>query len=89
MAIRIHSDPPDPTQVMVTVGHPHGDVEVSLDDWITNGPGPRDLVDVVSMRTRAGEPLPLSDLPLRYRNNFLARRLRALKLLSDPWQANG
>ncbi len=83
--MQIHSDLPDSSDLVVTVAHPFGDVEVALDEWIKRGPGGRNLMDVSRLRTTKGEELPLRLLPLRYRNSRPARVLRRLGLLTDPW----
>jgi hypothetical protein len=71
--------------IVVTVEHPGGPVDVSLREWMTTGPGPRDLVDVSAARGPDGRPCRLSVVPLRYRNNRRARLLRRLGLLDNPW----
>ncbi|MEO3750345.1 hypothetical protein [Streptomyces sp. B6B3] len=77
---------PDPDDVLVVLAHPHGDVEVPLADWTRTGPGPRPLVRPVAARSRAtGEPLPLSVIPLPYRNDDESRRAIADGLIDDPW----
>ncbi len=59
----------DPDDLMVTVEHPMGTVEVPLSKWIARGPGPRRLLRPTAVRSRAtGEALPLSVIPERYRN---------------------
>ena len=79
---------PDYSDILVTVAHPFGDVEVPLDTWIARGPGPRPLVRPVSARSKgSGERLPLSVIPLQYRNNGLSRTLIAMGLLRDPWHS--
>ena len=77
---------PDPQDLLLTVQHPFGDLEVSLAEWIARGPGPRPLVRPVAVRSRAtGEPLPLTVIPLRYRNDEESRRLIAEGALESPW----
>jgi len=72
---------------MVVLEHPHGKIEVSLEEWISIGPGARPLVrPVEAKRKGSGEPLPLSVIPLRCRNNGLSRTLIALGVLKDPWK---
>ena len=76
----------DPQDLILTVQHPFGDLEVSLADWIARGPGPRPLVRPVAVRSRStGEPLPLTTIPLRYRNDEESRRLIAEGVLESPW----
>jgi hypothetical protein len=79
---------PDYSDIMVTVAHPFGDVEVPLEMWIAQGPGPRPLVRPVSARSkRSGQKLSLSVIPLQYRNNGVSRALIAMGLLRDPWRS--
>jgi hypothetical protein len=55
--------PIDPEDILVVVGHPHGDVEVPLTQWIETGPGPRPFVQLRSARRRStGEPVPLDQI---------------------------
>ncbi|HEU0239565.1 MAG TPA: hypothetical protein VFR11_09855 [Micromonosporaceae bacterium] len=78
--------PIDLNDILVTIGHPYRDIEVPLPTWIARGPGPRPLVRPMSARSRTtGKPLPLSVIPLRYRNNGQSRRLIRDGLLDDPW----
>jgi hypothetical protein len=50
----------NPDDILVTVAHPHGDIEVPLAEWIRRGPGPRPLVRLASARRRStGESVPL------------------------------
>jgi hypothetical protein len=76
----------DPDDTLVVIGHPYGDVEVPLAVWIATGPGPRPGVRPIRARSRStGQPLPLSVIPLRYRNNWLSRLAIRHGLLDDPW----
>jgi hypothetical protein len=76
----------DPNDVLVVVAHPYANIEVPLAVWIERGPGPRPLVRPVSARSRStGESLPLSVIPLRYRNDEESRRAIRLGLIEDPW----
>jgi len=78
---------PNQSDIMVVLEHPHGNVEVSLEEWISIGPGARPLVRPVEAKKKdSGESLPLSVIPLRYRNNRLSRALIALGVLNDPWK---
>ena len=53
----------DPEDVLVTIAHPHGDLEVPLTEWIRRGPGPRPLLQLTSARRRStGESIPLTDI---------------------------
>jgi hypothetical protein len=76
----------DPDDVLLVITHPFGDVEVPLADWIATGPGPRRFVRPVRAYSRStGSRLPLSVIPLRYRNDEESRRAIADGLLDDPW----
>ncbi|MGP3970502.1 hypothetical protein [Streptomyces sp. 6N223] len=75
-----------PDDILVVIGHPFGDVVVPLGHWIATGPGPRPYVRPLSARSRAtGEPLPLSIIPLRYRNDEEARQAIRDGRVEDPW----
>jgi len=72
--------------VLVTVAHPWGDVEVPLEDWIRIGPGPRPYVAIVAARRRStGESVAMDEIPLEYHNNPEARRRQRQGLLPCPW----
>lgn len=72
--------------IVVIIDHPHGRLEIPLQEWIEQGPGPRDLLRPIAARSaETGEPLPLTVIPRRYRNSFLTRSLVRMKLLKKPW----
>jgi hypothetical protein len=72
--------------VLVTLDHPFGLVEVPLRQWMATGPGPRPLVRPVSARSRStGDVLPLTVIPLAYRNDDTSRALIAAADLESPW----
>lgn len=74
-------------EIAVIVAHPQGDIETSLETWMRNGPGTRKFVTVTRVFCKdTGEELPLSTIPLRYRNNTLSRRLIEAGILEDPWK---
>lgn len=77
--------PEDYDDVIVTVAHPAGNVDVALRQWIETGPGPRPFVTIIAARWRTGEPIPLEAVPLQYRNSEESRRLQRLGLLPAPW----
>jgi hypothetical protein len=77
--------PADFVDVIVTVAHSWGDIEVPLPVWIENGPGQRPLVTISKARRRDGSPVPLEEIPLQYRNTVESRRLQRLGLLASPW----
>lgn len=79
----------DPEDIIVVIGHPFGDAETTLAHWIAVGPGPRPFVRPVSARRRStGEPLPLSAIPFRYRNDEESRAAIRRGLIVDPWPAS-
>jgi hypothetical protein len=72
--------------ILVVIGHPAGEVEVPLAVWMATGPGPRPYVRPVRARSRStGRPLPLTVIPLRYRNDEQSRRAIHDGLIEDPW----
>jgi hypothetical protein len=76
----------DPSDVLVTVGHPFGKVEVPLTEWMATGPGPRSLVRPIAARSRhTGDSLPLAVIPLEYRNDETSRRPIAEGNIKSPW----
>jgi hypothetical protein len=78
------------SDIIVILGHPHGDLEVTLNEWILKGPGERDLLRPMAAKNKnTGEQLPLNVIPFVYRNSFLSRALIALKVFSDPWKNDG
>lgn len=75
----------DDSELIVTIDHPMGAVEVTLREWIARGPGPRGLVRPVAVRRAAGEELPLSVIPVEYRNDEESRRMIADGVIENPW----
>lgn len=78
---------PDLRHIHVRISHPSGELSVPLAEWMRRGPGPRRLLrphSVVDART--GHPLPLSVIPLRYRNTPWSRLLCKLGVLPHPWR---
>ena len=83
-------DLPDVSDVIVMIGHPFGDVEVPLTQWMASGPGRRPLVRPIAARSRlTGEKLPLTVIPLAYRNDEESRDLIAQGLIDSPWPQTG
>lgn len=77
------ADPP--RQIEVLLRHPHGDVWVPLEEWMRTGPGPRPGLRPHAARDKdTKRPLPTSVIPLAYRNTWLSRALKRLRLVS-PW----
>ena len=76
----------DPEDVLLTVDHPFGRVETTLAEWMAVGPGPRNLVRPVAARSRqTGETLPMTVVPLAYRNDEIARARIEAGELEWPW----
>jgi hypothetical protein len=75
----------DPSRVLLTISHPHGDVEVTMAEWFRIGPGPRQHVRPLSARSITGEPLSLSVIPFRYRNNAVSKLMIRLHIFQSPW----
>ena len=74
------------TKLVVIVEHPHGMLEMPLEEWIENGPGDRNLLRPTAIRRQSGERLPLTTIPLKYRNNVWSRLLISVGILADPWR---
>ncbi|MEU4196489.1 hypothetical protein AB0E69_31600 [Kribbella sp. NPDC026611] len=76
----------DLEDVIVTIEHPFGTLEVPLTTWIRRGPGPRTLLRPTAASSRlTGEALPLDVIPFRYRNDSASRRAIAAGEIEDPW----
>jgi len=74
------------SQIIITLDHPYGIIEVELDEWIRVGPGQREFVQPISAHQKDSmKELPLRVIPLRYRNNIISRFLIRLGILSNPW----
>ena len=79
-------DADDFEDLILVIDHPFGRVDVSLAQWIVTGPGPRPFVQPIAVRRRStGEELPLTTVPLRYRNDEESRRLIAEGAIESPW----
>jgi hypothetical protein len=78
--------PEEYADVVVTVAHPWGDVETSLDRWIRVGPGPRPYVGLRSARRLStGAEIPLAEIPAEYHNTAESRDLQRRGLLPYAW----
>jgi hypothetical protein len=76
----------DPGDVLVTISHPFGDLEMPLTQWMAKGPGPRHKVRPQAARSRStGETLPLAVIPFAYRNDRVSRALIAAGRVEPPW----
>ncbi|HTP07217.1 MAG TPA: hypothetical protein VMP08_03145 [Anaerolineae bacterium] len=74
------------SQITVTIAHPYGDIEVTLEEWIIQGPGPRLFVRPVSARNSSTrEPLPLEVIPIQYRNDKQSIEMIVNGQIADPW----
>ena len=69
----------------VKIDHPHGVAWIPAIEWMLEGPGPRRLLEPSEMRDAAGNKVPLSAIPLRYRNTRTARFLKSVGLLENTW----
>jgi hypothetical protein len=81
---------PDPEidldDILVTIAHNFGDLEVPLRSWIEKGPGPRKHLQLIAARSAStGKPLPLEVVPMQYINSAEARSLVAEGKLPAPW----
>ncbi len=75
----------DPQDVLLYIDHPFGRVETTLADWMRTGPGLRARLRPIGARRRStGESLPLTVVPMRYRNDEESRRLIAEGVLEPP-----
>lgn len=80
---------PRPEDVRLIIPHNWSwdpEAGMSMREWMELGPGPRPGIRPVSARHAVtGKKLPLSVVPLRYRNTALSRLLILLGFLQDPW----
>ncbi|SRR6266496_1582071 len=75
-----------PEDVEVLIQHNFGDLWPTLAAWMKHGPGPRVGLRPVAARSRlTGEELPLSVVPLRYRNDAESRAAIERGEFTDPW----
>ncbi|GAA1572573.1 hypothetical protein GCM10009827_113190 [Dactylosporangium maewongense] len=66
-----------------TTGERH---RMPLEEWATHGPGPRHGTRPrVAYDRRTGDELPLTVVPLRYRNDLESRSLIAAGRMPPPW----
>jgi hypothetical protein len=75
-------------EITLEITHKWGKGTASLDQWIALGPGEDERSAFPSAAKCAdnGQDLPLSVIPMRYRNTPLSNLLIRLKLIPDPWQ---
>jgi len=78
----------DGAKIILTIHYNWGEGDVTLSDWLHDGPGSRPLLQPVEAQDKAsGGNLPLSVIPFRYRNTWLSRMLIRLRIIQDPWNA--
>lgn len=75
----------DPAGIRVVIDHPFGTLEMSLADWIGQGPGPRPLLRPVRCHAPDGSPLPLTAIPLPYRNDPESWQAILSGHCEEPW----
>lgn len=76
----------DYKKIMVLIRHPHGDIEMSLKQWVRHGPSRKYVAPIGAKCKETNNKLPMSTIPLKYRNNWFSRLLIYLGLLENPWQ---
>ena len=77
----------DPNDVLLTLDHQFGEVDTTLAEWMRRGPGPRKKLQPIAARSMfTGEELPLTVIPLAYRNDRHTRALIAAGELEWPWK---
>ncbi|WP_203792683.1 hypothetical protein [Actinoplanes couchii] len=79
----------DPDDLLLVVDHPWGTGETSLSEWMARGPGPRNTQVVRVLSRSTGEELPLTVIPLAYRNNRESRALIQAGRIASPWPGQG
>jgi len=76
-----------PEQIELDVMTSHGTTKTTLQDWINTGPGVRPFSRPVAARiSKTGEKLPLSCVPIRYRNTLVSRLLIRVGIFQSPWE---
>jgi len=76
----------DRPNIDVIIRHNFGDVRVTLEEWIKNGPGPRLFIRPVKAIDRdSGEELPLDSIPFQYRNDLESIQAIIKGKIIDPW----
>lgn len=79
---------PPVEEIMVEFHHPWANPTIitTLETWMKVGPGLRPgIAPHKAFSATTGEPLPLSVIPLRYRNTILSRFLIRWGFLEEPW----
>ncbi|HWS37320.1 MAG TPA: hypothetical protein VN408_31905 [Actinoplanes sp.] len=76
--------------VVVLVSGNWGDYEQPLTVWVATGPGARPGRRPISARSLStGEPVPLTVIPLEFRNDDESRALIAAGRIPPPWPLSG
>jgi hypothetical protein len=80
-------DPIDHDDIMLTISISYGDLDRPLVEWIRNGPGRwRPYTRPTRAWSRVtGEELPLTVIPVQYRNTRAVRRAIREGRLPNPW----
>lgn len=77
---------PPLARIEVLIDHPLASGYIPLEKWIEIGPGLRVFIEPRKARDQeTGLELPLSVVPLQYRNHQLSQFLIEEGLLADPW----
>ncbi len=77
----------DLSQIIITIAHPSGDIEVALEEWIVQGPGSRLFVRPVSVKDKVtGKPLSLDVIPIQSRNDKHSIEMIVNGQIRDPWK---
>lgn len=77
----------DCSTIKVVISHSYGDITTLLKDWTRRGPGERKFTHPIkAICADDDRQLPLSVIPLRYRNNTLSRFLIRIGFFDDPWE---
>ena len=80
-------DPGEYDDILVTIAHPAGDVEVPLPLWIHDGPGSRRYLELLSARRSSdGAVVQLNEIPLEFHNSRKSRVMQRLRLLPRVWE---
>ncbi len=75
-----------PQNIDVIIRHNHGEIHVTLEDWIRVGPGPRiGTAPIKAINRITGNHLPLEIIPLPYRNNLESIQSIIKGKFTDPW----
>ncbi|MCP4358481.1 MAG: hypothetical protein GY796_10740 [Chloroflexi bacterium] len=72
--------------VDVIIGHPFGDIRISLESWIDTGPGARMFIKPIkALKHDTSEGLSLNIIPLQYRNDVESIEAILGGKIADPW----